>query len=191
MSDFFQKDYDIPNDSKYMKFEEGENVFRILGSFADGTAIMGTELWVTKEDGKRYPKRFKMGEAVPVSDIEVNPKTGEEDLPKHFWAVPVYNYATKTIQVLEITQKSIMNPIKAYADNPKWGNPKNYDFIVTRTKENGKTSYSVTVNPKEKLDEGILTLYKDLKLNLGALYDGGDPFQEASSVDINDIPENL
>src|SRR6266436_1331299 len=112
--DFFNKDYEIPQISKYMKFEEGENIFRILGSFINETAVMGTVYWKTADKG-RMPVRLKPNVAVPASELELNPKTGEIEIPKHFWAFPVYNYRSKSIQILEITQKSIMNAIKSLA----------------------------------------------------------------------------
>lgn len=94
-NDFYAEgeDYDIPSTSKYMKFEEGDNRFRILGSFKDGSAIRGTLYW-KEENGKRMPVRLRPNVAVPMSELGTN-KFGEPDLPKHFWALPVYNYQEK------------------------------------------------------------------------------------------------
>ncbi len=45
---------------------------------------------------------------------------------------------------------------------------------------------------RQKIDEGILQLYKDMKINLEALYDGDEPFGETKEdVDPDDIPETL
>jgi len=174
---FLPEGYEIPETSNYMKFEEGENRFRILAGFNQTKkAIMGVEYWVTKDDGKRYPKRLKPGIPVPVEELELNPKTGEVDIPKHFWAMPVYNYNAKKIQILEITQKSIQQGIMSLSNNPKWGDPLAYDIVVTQTKEGGKTSYSVTPDPKEEVSEDIAKMYKSMYLNTAALFDGGDPF---------------
>jgi hypothetical protein len=113
---FINKDYEIPQaPSKYMRFEEGKgeagkNIFRILGSFEDGTAIMGYEFWKTviDENGKstRKPVRRKMDESIFPDELEINDKTGEIEMAKHFWAVPVYNYKANCIQILELTQTS-------------------------------------------------------------------------------------
>ena len=189
MSDFYdpKEENDIPNTSKYMQFEEGDNRFRILGSFKDKTAIQGIEYWKTI-DGKRQPIRIHRDESVPVGELELN-KFGEPDVPKFFWAFPVWNYDVKQIQILEITQKSILRAIKKVIDNPKWGSPMDYDFIVTRIEEKGKTTYTVTNDPKEDLDKAILKVYKVLNLNMDALFSGGDPFMgKIDEINPDDIP---
>lgn len=177
-------DYEVPSTSNYMKFEEGENRFRILGSFGEKTAIMGTEYWKTTDDNKRIPVRIKLGESVPVGDLGIN-NFGEPEMPKHFWALPVYNYKEKRIQILEITQKSILQAITALAKNKKWGNPKDYDLVVTRVDEK-KISYSVTPDPKEKLEEGILKMYKEMNININALFTGDDPFSANKGEKMNE-----
>lgn len=182
MNDFFKEgeDMSIPSDSPYMDFEEGDNRFRILGSFSEGTAIRGTLYW-TGAHPNRKPVRLRVGVPVPVGEIGIN-KFGDLDLPKHFWALPVYNYQEKRVQILEITQKTILNPIKKTIENPKWGSPLNYDFTVTKSKEGDRTVYTVTNDPKEPIDKGILKLYKDMQINIEALYDGGDPFAPAENI---------
>jgi hypothetical protein len=192
MSDFFKKDedYSIPSTSNYMKFEEGDNRFRILGSFADGTAIRGVVYWKTV-NGKRGPVRLKPGIAVPVNELEFNPKTGEVDQAKYFWALPVYNYQEKRIQILDVTQKTILNYIKKQVENPKWGDPRDYDFIVTRTLEKGKTTYTVTNDPKEEIDKKIVQECKDMNINIAALYDGKDPFNSEPKIDNDEVDAGI
>lgn len=175
-NDFYAEgeSYDIPSDSGYMSFEEGDNRFRILGTFRDNSAIRGTSYWKTM-DGVRRPIRLKPNVPVPMNELEMN-KFGELDRPRYFWALPVYNYQAKKIQILEINQKTVLEIIKKQIENPKWGDPRAYDFIVTRTEEKGKTKYSVTNDPKEPMDPGIVQLYQDMQINTAALYDGGNPF---------------
>lgn len=173
------KTYDIPSTSNYMKFEEGENKFRIMGSFRNQTAIQGLEYWKT-ENGKRKPVRLARKEdgtfpSVPVNELEIN-SYGEPDRPRFFWAFPVYNYADNRIQILEISQKTILKSIQAYIQNPKWGDPREYDIIVTRGKEGDKVTYTVTVDPKEKLSKPIVAQYETTFINMQALFTGDDPF---------------
>ena len=42
---------------KYMKLQQGSNLFRILGSFEDGTNIQGMLGWAEDEEGNRKPFR--------------------------------------------------------------------------------------------------------------------------------------
>ena len=188
MSDFFKKgeDYEIPNISNYMRFEEGDNRFRILGAFSENTAIKGIEYWKTV-DGKRVPVRLQTNQSVPVEELEVN-QFGDPDVPKYFWALPVWNYQDKRVQILEITQKTILNFVKKQIENPKWGDPRNYDFVVTRTNNKGKTEYTVSNDPKEKLFDDIQKVYKSMYINMHALFEGNDPFRsEGEIVDPDEV----
>lgn len=171
--EFLPSDYEIPDSSTgYMKFEEGENRFRVLSS-----AIIGWESWVKDKEGNRRPKRWRMEEQIPAEEIG--------DDPKHFWAFVVWNYKTERVQILEITQKGIMRSIKALTKNEKWGDPKNYDIVVTRTgKTMQDTEYQVTPDPKEDLDKGIKKFYEDLEIDLEALYRGEDPFTKEGEFNI-------
>ena len=189
------EDTEIPSISNYMRWEDEDNTFRILGAFSDGTAIQGMEYWKTNEKNKRVPIRYGKKEdgtypSVAISELEEN-KFGDLDIPKYFWAVPVWNYAEKRVQILEITQKSIIKGIKAYIANSKWGDPREYDIIVNKGKEGEKTVYTVTVNPKEKLDKSIIEQYTNSNINIKALFKGEDPFsaegKDESEVKNGDI----
>ena len=177
MNDFLASDYKIPTTSRYMRWNQGENRFRILGSFTNDTAIMGMEYWKNTPEGGRKPIRVAMGINIPIADLEENDK-GELDIPKHFWAMPVYNHNEGLVQILEITQKTIMNAIKDLSKNKKWGNPADYDIVVTKTGEKFETKYTVVPDPKETLGEDIQAKIKATKINIVALFSGDDPFKE-------------
>jgi len=164
------EDYKEPSTSNYMQFEMGENTFRVLDK-----PVMGIEYWVTVE-GKRKPRRVLPDVSVPIEELEDDPTTGEMEIPKFFWAFPVYNYLIDKIQILEIKQKTIRTAMQSYLNNVKWGDPIGYTFIVTKAKEGGKTSYSVAVDPKEELPKEIVERYRGMHINLNALFDGSDPF---------------
>jgi hypothetical protein len=161
--DFLPKDYETPKSSgAYMKFLDGKNKFRILGS-----AIVGYEWWIETSEGGRKPGRSRtFQEAVEL---------GIEPI-KHFWAFPVWDYKEEAVKILEVTQKGIMSSIKALVDDEDWGDPKEYDISVTRTGEKMETKYSVTPSPKKPVDAGIVAMYKDMDIKLDALYSGADPF---------------
>ena len=108
---------------------------------------------------------------VTPSDIKENGSI------KHFWAFVVYNYESKNIQILELTQKGIMKTMQSYIKNPKWCNPREYDFIVTRTGSGMDTEYAITVNPKAPLDQTIVDKFLKMKIDLEALFINEDPFK--------------
>ncbi len=162
MENFFtDSEYKIPETSNYMRFQEGENVFRALSS-----AIVGYEYFTNENKPVRSKEVF---DTAP-SDMKKDGKI------KHFWCFVVYNETSKRIQILELTQSSIMKTMQAYIKNPKWGNPREYDFIVTKTGSGLDTEYAVSVNPKSPLDESIIKRFQDMKIDLELLYIGEDPF---------------
>lgn len=173
MNGFLPDKYEAPKSSSnsYMKFEEGPNKFRVLTS-----AIVGWEWWID-EDGKRKPLRTKDFTKVPN---EFKPEA------KHFWAFVVYNRNKERVQILELTQKTIMNSITALVHDEEWGDPKEYDILVTRKGEGLETEYSVVPIPPKPFDEEISGIDS---INLEALYKGEDPFEDYSpeSIDPNDI----
>lgn len=163
---FLPQDYEVPTKSNgFMKFEKGANTFRILSS-----PIIGWEYWIEDSEGKRKPVRTRMNEEHP-----------EES--KHFWAMCVWNYKAKCVQILEITQAGIQKSIKALIDNPKWGKPFDYDISVTRQGDKLETEYSVMPEPKEELSQEIKAAYTKAKINLEALYEGGNPFDDGVDAD--------
>lgn len=168
---FLPADYTIPVQSNYMKLQEGVNRFRILAS-----PILGMEYWKTLADGKRTPIRKRMGEKINVAELEINPQSGKLETPQHFWAMPVYNYQDRKVQILEVKQTTILKALKSYIDNPKWGSPLAYDIVVSKEGQGLKTEYTVDHDPKEDVDKAIMDEFMGLNINLEALFDGQDPF---------------
>jgi hypothetical protein len=152
----------------YMKFTKGINRFRIMSS-----PIVGWEWWEETEDGKRAPKRVRINEKLDVSTI------ADPESIKRFWAMCVYNYELKKIQILEITQKGIQRTLEGLVADEDWGTPvQTYDIVVTRSGDGMETKYEVLPKPKTEIDKGIIQLYKDMHISLEALFDGDDPFAE-------------
>lgn len=177
-NDFLPSGYSVPSTSKYMKFQDGVNLFRILDK-----PIIGMEFWQTKEDGSRKPVRRKMDEPILQSELEVDPRTGKPQNAKHFWAMPVWNYQEKKVQILEITQKTLQKAITGYFENPKWGNPTQYDISITKSGTSIETEYLIDHDPKEPIDKEIEKEYKSTKINLEALYKGENPFVEMDGLE--------
>jgi len=174
MTDFLPEGYQTPEvQSNYMTLEDGENSFRILSS-----AIVGYEWWVENGEEGRRPQRVRTVSEVPEA---VRNASDNRQKARHFWAFTVYNYKTKTMQVLELKQQTVMRAIEAFVKNPKWGNPKNYDLVIERVKTGSRdwdVEYNVIPEPPSKLDEGIVELAKSIPVRLDALYSGEDPFAE-------------
>lgn len=183
MNDFLPKGYEVPTaETGYMRWEEGENKFRILAS-----PILGYEAWneVKGEDGKkkRAPLRFRMEAQIPIDELD------EPEKVKHFWAMPVWNYSLKRVQILEITQKGIQRTLRALAKDKEWGSPLGYDVSVVRSGQTIQdTEYETIPSPPKPLAKEIKEAYERATINLEALFDGENPFEsEITDKDLGEV----
>jgi len=154
-----------------MKFAKGENRFRILSS-----AVTGYEYW----NSANKPVRSKDGWDERPADMRADSQV------KHFWAMVVWNYEAKKVQILEITQKTIMGSIGAYSDNHKWGDPRKYDLVVKRSGDGLETEYTVIAEPHSEAPKADIS-----GINLNALFIGEDPFNSKAvveEIDPSEIP---
>lgn len=172
--------------SNYMKLIEGDNTFRVLSSAITGWEIWGTE---TKEGKEvRMPYRFKDEDSITPKYQALETETNRF---KYFWAFVVYNRQDLKVQILELTQATIRKAILALVNNPKWGDPKEYDIVITKNKTGSEmrdVEYIVTPDPKEIVDPEITKKYKSMNINLEALYSNDDPFK-SEEVNVDEIPD--
>lgn len=176
MSDFLPQGYKVPDKpSDYMKFPEGSHKFRILSS-----PTLGWEVWAEGEDGKRTVKRVPYEAEHPQS-------------AKHFWAMVVYNYELKRIQLLSINQSTLQESLKALAMNEDWGSPLAYDITVVRTgKTMNDTKYSLTPSPQKPLLDEVKAAFDKVTVTMDAWMNGGEPFakDKTETSSIEDFPNN-
>lgn len=174
---FLPEGYAVPKSGgSYFKFKDGANRFRALAS-----PIVGWMYW--NQEGK--PVRLRKAPGGLPLDIRQN-DDGSYDRVKHFWAIPVWNYAEGAVQILELTQSTIQAAITDLVSSEEWGNPKGYDLTVNRKGEKLSTEYTVQPSPHKPLDEKIVAEYANKTLNLEALFEGGDPFASAPASPSND-----
>lgn len=135
------------------------------------------------KDWKKSPVRLTYTEenyVIAQQEAQKN-EDPQSNKAKHFWAMIVWNYNTKSIEILELVQKSMQQKIREISSEPEWGNPVNkYDFILTKQGEKLKTEYSMTAIPPSTTAPEITKAFKEKPINLQALFEGGNPFEEAS-----------
>lgn len=163
---FLPENYEAPkSNSNYMKFEKGENRFRILSK-----PIIG---WL-EFDAEKKPHRYTITDKPekPISDKPM----------KFFWALIVFNWFKNEVQILEITQRSIQSAIENLSKDADWGSPFDYDIKVVREGEGMETEYSVNPAPKKPITDDVRKAFEAKPIYLPALYQGADPFINHGSV---------
>lgn len=182
MKSFLPEGYEAPksNSSGYMKLQDGANKFRILSE-----AITGYVVWTTDKKPVRsrdYPKSLP-------ANVEPDTKV------RHFWAFVVWNYRANEIvnadgskewqgdvQILEITQATIRDQIHEYYKMAEYGEPTGYDIVINKKGEKLSTEYSVQALPPKAMPNAAADAYKAKTINLNALFDGGNPFDDTGEA---------
>ena len=163
---FLPSGYEAPKTVNfYMKFQEGENRFRILSQ-----PILGWEDWQDKK-----PIRFKF------QDKPLKPIDSKKPI-KHFWAMIVWNYQTEEIQILHLTQATLRKALEALCNDKDWGAPYFYDLKIMKMGDGIDTEYSLNPLPHKPLSPHIKECFENRKCNLEALFYNDDPFSKEQTV---------
>ena len=173
------KDTVIPKASgQFMKLQDGKNKLRVLSN-----VVLGWEGWLNKKPFRHEGQVCK----IKPEEVDLNPN-GQPNI-NYFWAMVVWNYQDKKVQVLEITQKTVMGPLYELEQNPDWGDLKGYDIEINKKKEGDKTKYYVLGIPPKPLADEINKAYEDSDVDLQALFKGEYPMKgEATDITAEDIP---
>lgn len=164
-------DYKAPDPSgNFFKPKEGANRLRILGK-----PILGSVGWTGPQDARR-PVRKPIGQEFASGEVTVDAK----NKIRHFWALPVWNYTEKRVQVWEITQATIQAKLENLSRDSNWGAPMRYDVTVTRTGSGMDTEYETIPIPPRNPAQEIKDAWSQIRSNgfdLNRLFVGGDPFE--------------
>lgn len=157
--EFAPADYKLPESNSFMKFVQGKNKFRIMSQLTTGF-----EYWTNENKpvrSREMPELTEDGKTEEDGKVRVN----------HFWCVVVWNYATESLQLLEITQKGIQKYILGLVNDPDWGVPQGYDLVVTRDGEGMSTKYTVSASPHKEMSADILAQYEASDLDPESLFE--------------------
>jgi hypothetical protein len=171
MSSFFEEGYEVPQSSggAYFKPQSGQNRVRILSD-----AVSGWSYWSNDNKCFRTPKRPEVTPNIRVKD-------GKTDRVKHFLMMTVWDYASSSVKLWEITQSTIHRDLYDL-DNSDWGHPKGYDIIVTKKGEQLNTEYSVLPQPSTPLTQDILNAWAQQRINLEEIFLDGNPMEPATEI---------
>lgn len=175
MSFFLPRNYSTPKvNSSYMKFQDGENRFRILSR-----PILGWEDWTPE----MKPVRTR------YSDPKPKPINQSKEV-KHFWAMIVWNYSDQKIQILQVTQSTIRDSLVELINDKDWGDPCSYDLKVMKSGKDKQTKYNVNPLPHKPVSEEIRKAFRETPVDLEMLFEGLNPFECHPSQATRGIFEN-
>jgi len=169
MQPLIPQGYEVPASSgSYMRFEEGQNRFRILMS-----ALLTWTVWEDDGQNNKTVKRYPYHPNQRPPGKEVN----------HCWNLLVLDYKQEKVAVLEVNQKTIQEAIATYTRMPGYDNYLTYDFIVTRTGSGMRSKYTIMATMPSQVP---LNLAKEIELslqiaNMEVLFNGGDPLNPTPS----------
>ena len=166
--------YEPPSNNIYFKVKNGESKIRILGDFRHPhSAIMGYLGWQHTIDGNT-PIR---GDMDNYDEVKEAIKKEEKKIPKHFWALTIWDFADESVKCWEITQVTIQQALTELSKNEAWGDPRQYNISITRKGEMNKTTYSIIAEPPlGSPPPEAIEAAKAAKIDLRELFIGESPF---------------
>lgn len=148
------------------------------------------ELWGEGPDGKAKPFRFDSEPSpdditLALGDYtrRVNREgTGVEPM-KFALALPVYNFETARVEVLQLSQKSLIRELDAVSQMEDYSDILAIDFLLGKEGSGLNTEYKLTPVPRKKgADKDITAAWSDVRaagFDIDRLLIGADPFKPA------------
>jgi hypothetical protein len=146
------------------------------------------ECWMTAADGSSRPVRFDyeptyedvIAEAGDYTPREGRGGPGTADI-KFCIAVPVFNFEAGVVQVLSISQKSILRELDAISQEEDYANLTEWDLTLSKKGSGLTTEYRLRPAPRKKgADTTISAAWEEVKaagFDLSRLLQGGNPFK--------------
>lgn len=146
------------------------------------------ELWAEGQDGKAKPFRFDSEPspddiALALGDFtrRLNREgTGVEPI-KFCLALPVYNFETARVEILQLSQKSLIRELDGISQMPDYEDILAIDFLLGKEGSGLNTEYKLTPVPRKKgADKAITEAWEETRsagFDLSRLLSGADPFK--------------
>jgi hypothetical protein len=145
------------------------------------------ETWGTSPDGSQKPFRFSYEPTPEDISTELGNYTpregrggpGTADI-KFAIAVPVWSYEAGKVQVLSLTQKSILRELDALSQDADYSNLLEWDFTLSKKGTGLTTEYKLRPAPRKKGSQELIdAAWEEAKaagFELERLLTGGNPF---------------
>ena len=147
------------------------------------------ECWGEADDGSLKPFRFSEDPKSDDIEAEMGPdytrrqnRDGTAPEPAKFaLAVPVYNFETEAVQIMQLSQKSIIRELDGISQMEDYANLLEHDFVLGKEGNGLNTEYSLRPVPRKKGSEkaigGAWTEAQESGFEIGRLLTGENPFK--------------
>ena len=150
------------------------------------------ECWGVSTDGNDKKKPFRFVQDPTSEEIEAEMGDnferrasfdGESAEPSKFAvAAPVYNYTTARVEIIQITQKSILRELDGISQMEDYSNLLEHDFVLGKEGNGLDTKYSLRPVPRkkdsDKTIEAAWTESLEGGFDIERLLTGANPFKE-------------
>lgn len=147
------------------------------------------ECWGETADGKAKPFRFT--DDPSPEDIQeemgadysrrLNREGTAPDKVKFATAVPVYNYETSSVQIMQLSQKSLINELDSVSQMEDYADLLAWDFVLGKEGVGLETRYSLRPAPRKKGAQADIetawTESRDSGFDISRLLTGDNPFK--------------
>lgn len=147
------------------------------------------ECWGEDTEGKAKPFRFLDDPSPSEVEAEMGPNFSRRlnrdgtdiDPAKFAMAAPVYNFETSTVQVMSLTQKSLIREIDKLSQMEDYEDILAWDFVMEKEGTGLNTQYSIRAVPRKKVAQQALDeawgKACDEGFDITRLMTGGNPFK--------------
>jgi hypothetical protein len=152
--------------------------------------LEGYEVWGANTEGQSKPFRFEYEPtpediATEMGDFEPREGRGGPGTVdiKFFVAAPVYNFDAGAVQVMSLTQKSIIKELDQISQMDDYEDLLAWDFNLSKKGSGLLTEYTLRPVPRKKgAQEHIDAAWIEAKssgFDITRLFEGGNPFKAA------------
>jgi hypothetical protein len=150
------------------------------------------EAWAEGPDGKAKPFRFASEPspddmAIAFGDYtrRMNREGNAPEPTKFAIALPIYNFQSAQVQILQLSQKSVIRELDAISQLPDYDDLTAIDFILGKEGAGLNTEYKITPLPRKKgSDAEIIAAWEETRaagFDISRLLEGGDPFKSQTA----------
>ena len=177
--------YKLPSKSEqFAKIKTGENLVRVVSeSLIEGYEIFGSDNRPVRKqvfrDAYGDIEKSCYFSQKEIDALELKPnKDGKIEQPKYFWALKVWSYELKRIQVWVITQATLQTKLKNIFSDADYADCSKYDLKITKTGSTiNDTKYEIMAKKETELSAEFWENVRLTPCNIVAIFEGKYPME--------------